>query len=85
MSALTKPLNHFTDATNVNQFVPAEQVKSLEKLDVEAINNNPAEYWIIVNLFHTEQPVKLKFALEAKRDGAITAFKTANSVAITSA
>lgn len=85
MSAIALPLVHFTDSTNANKFVPVEQVKNIEARDIAAIGNDPAKYQIVISYFHVPETTVLDFALEAKRDGAITAFKTAASTAITSA
>lgn len=84
MSALAKPLNHFTSAiaAHQNYFVPAEQVASVTKLDVTAIENNPAEYYLVFKLYTVSQPIKIQFATSAARNTSLTNFITANSAAI---
>jgi hypothetical protein len=84
MSALAKPLNHFSGATGsgLTTFVPAELVKAVEKQDVPALNGVAASYWLNFYVVGQIEPIKVKFAAAAARNTSYTNFVTANSAVI---
>lgn len=87
MSALTKPFVHFTNATtnSAKKFVPAEMIHSAEALDVPAINNDPAKYYIVFtspNPTAATKEIKIEFASSAARNTSVTNLRTALSTAI---
>lgn len=86
MSALAKPLNHFTASTTPLKFVASEHLASVEKLNIENSPGNPKNRYQIN--FHYQYPdggtkvTTIEFTTEAARDTSLTNFQTANSIAI---
>lgn len=90
MSAITKPLVHFTGATTASQkyFVNAESVQSAEALDQPALPNQPAstaKYYIVITSIRPNgqtKEVKVEFATSGARNTSLTNLKTALSTAV---
>lgn len=76
MSAITKTHIKFSSAVApYNDIsVQVENIKSIEALDIDAINNNPPEAWILINHFHTTLETRIKFEDSVYRDGALDEF-----------
>lgn len=86
MSALTKPLNHFSGAVAGSPAVPAEQVKHVEKVTFATQGvGKPAQYFLYFYLdkdIASTFPVKVRFTTSAARDTSYTNYIAANSAAI---
>lgn len=87
MSAITKPFVHFTNATtnSAKIFVPSEMIHSAEALDIPAINNTKAKYYIVFtspNPNGATKEIKIEFATSSARNTSLTNLRTALSTAI---
>lgn len=89
MSALTKPLNHFTTAINGtgNIAVAAEEVLVAVKQDEDELlmssGTKKTNYFIILHMKKPgTDPVKIQFASNAIRNTSWTNYLTANSAVI---
>jgi hypothetical protein len=88
MSALTKPVVHFTNAVNADTIVAAEHIATADKLDIDALPNQPAstaKYFILLTLVYPgagTKDVKIEFATSIARNASFTNLKTAISTAV---
>ena len=88
MSALTKPVVHFTNAVNADTVVAVEHIATAEKIDIPALPNQPAssaKYLILLTLVYPgsiTKDVKIEFATSVARDTSFTNLKTTISAAV---
>lgn len=89
MSALAKPLNHFSGAiaSPVQPVVAAEHCIGIEKKDEDTMNMSTGakatEYLIIFHMNKIfSEPIRVKFATSAARNTSYTNYIAANSAVI---
>lgn len=87
MSALAKPHVFFSTAQGTGAsdiLIPAEQILSVEKVDLPAINNDPAKSQILVVLLPSTgaQPMTFTFVDATARNTAFSAAKTLLSASL---
>lgn len=87
MSAIAKPFVTFTNATtnSAKVYVPVEALQSAEGLDIPAVNNDPAKYYIVFTSLKVNgatKEIKIEFATSGARNTSLANFKTAMALAI---
>lgn len=87
MSAISKPFVTFTNATTASAkvYVPVEALQSAEAIDIAAINNDPAKFFIVFTSLKVNgatKEIKVEFTSSAARNTSLANFKTAMATAI---
>lgn len=85
MSALAKPGSTFTNAVNNKTIIANEHISSVETLDIPAMGNNKAKYYLVFNYVYPNgatKETKIEFTTSGARNTSHTNWLSANTASV---